>query len=63
MDERDMEEEGKDKKRKGWGIGKNINFWNCIFMFVIRNPKARRANKAFIQYGINCIKGIITKTL
>jgi hypothetical protein len=21
-DERDMEEEGKDRKRKGWGIGK-----------------------------------------
>jgi hypothetical protein len=48
MDERDMEEEGKDKKRKGWGIGKNINFCNCIFMFVIRNPKAQRANKALM---------------
>jgi hypothetical protein len=22
MDERDMEEEGKDRKRMGWGIGK-----------------------------------------
>jgi hypothetical protein len=31
------------------GVGdrkKNVNFWNCIFMFVIRNLKARRANKA-----------------
>jgi hypothetical protein len=27
IDERDIEEEGKDRKRKGWGIGKNVNFW------------------------------------
>jgi hypothetical protein len=38
-----MEEEGKDRERKRWGIG---NFWNRIFIFVIRNPKARRANNA-----------------
>jgi hypothetical protein len=40
-----MEEEGDDRKRKGRGIGrkKYIHFWNCIFMFVIRNPKARRS--------------------
>jgi hypothetical protein len=48
MDERNMEEEGKDRKRKGWRIGKNVNFWNCIFMFVIRNRKARRADKALL---------------
>jgi hypothetical protein len=32
MDERDMEAEGKDRKRKGWEIGrKKCNFWNCDF--------------------------------
>jgi hypothetical protein len=46
MDERDMEEEGKDRKRMGWGIEKNVNFWNSIFTFVIRNPNAWRANEA-----------------
>jgi hypothetical protein len=45
-----MEEEGDDRKRKGRGIGrkKYIHFWNCIFMFVIRNPKARRTNNAWL---------------
>jgi hypothetical protein len=46
MVERDMEEAGKGRKRKGWGIGKKIIFGIVIFLFVIRNPKARRANKA-----------------
>jgi hypothetical protein len=46
MDERDMEEEGKDRKGKGWGIGKKIAFGIVIFIFGIENPKARRANKA-----------------
>jgi hypothetical protein len=31
MDERDMEEEGKDRKIKGWDIRKKVNFWNCYF--------------------------------
>jgi hypothetical protein len=31
MDERDMEKEGKTRKRKEDGIGKNVNFWNCYF--------------------------------
>jgi hypothetical protein len=44
-----MEEEGEDRKRKGRGIGrKNVHFWNCIFMLVIRNPKAPRANNAWL---------------
>jgi hypothetical protein len=30
MDERDMEEAGKDRKRKGWGIGKKI-FLKLLF--------------------------------
>jgi hypothetical protein len=35
IDGRDMEEEGKDKKRKEWGMGKKcVNFWNCIFTLV-----------------------------
>jgi hypothetical protein len=38
MDERDVEEERKDRKK--------VHFWNFIFMFVIRNLKTRRANKA-----------------
>jgi hypothetical protein len=28
MDEKDMEEEGKDRNRKGRGIGKKVNFGN-----------------------------------
>jgi hypothetical protein len=31
MDERHMEEERKDRKRKGWGIGKNVNFLQLYF--------------------------------
>jgi hypothetical protein len=27
---------------------KNVNFYNCYFNVCNRNPKARRANKAFI---------------
>jgi hypothetical protein len=30
MDERDMEEEGKDRKGKGWGIGKKYNIENIV---------------------------------
>jgi hypothetical protein len=34
MDERDMEEEGKNRKRKGWRIEiKNLLFGIVIFMF------------------------------
>jgi hypothetical protein len=34
MDEREMEEDGKNRKGKGWGIGiKMFFFWNCYFMF------------------------------
>jgi hypothetical protein len=32
MNERDMEGEGKDRKRKEGGIGKNVTFWNCYFL-------------------------------
>jgi hypothetical protein len=46
MDERDMEEERKDRKRKKVGDRKKmLIFGIVIFMFVNRNPKARRANK------------------
>jgi hypothetical protein len=58
MDERDIEEKGKDREGKGWGIRieKVIllgNICNCYFKFiyvyiVTRNQKARRANKAFV---------------
>jgi hypothetical protein len=40
MDERDMKKEGKNRKRKGWRIGKNVNFWNCYFFVYDRDPKA-----------------------
>jgi hypothetical protein len=43
MDERDMQEKGKDREGKGWGKEKNVNIWNCYLYFVIRNPKAWRA--------------------
>jgi hypothetical protein len=37
MYERDMEEEGKNKKRKGWGIEiKNVIIWNCYFLCLFR---------------------------
>jgi hypothetical protein len=55
MDERDIEEEGKDREGEGWGIGnKKVFFlWNVLeFLFydyvhttIFLNPKARRANK------------------
>jgi hypothetical protein len=52
MDERDMEEEGKNRKRKEWGIGKNVIFFGIvIFMFFFngfRNPKACRPKKAYL---------------
>jgi hypothetical protein len=31
MDERDMQEEAKDKKGKGWGKQMLIYFWNSYF--------------------------------
>jgi hypothetical protein len=36
----------RSRKRKGWAIGKKLIFGIVIVRFVIRNPKARRANKA-----------------
>jgi hypothetical protein len=36
MDERDMEEEGKDRKGKGWGIGKKIIFGIVILYLELR---------------------------
>jgi hypothetical protein len=47
MDERDMEKEGQNGKRKGWGIEKKVSF---LFLdkTVSRNLKARRANKALL---------------
>jgi hypothetical protein len=42
MDERDMEEEKQNGKRKVWRIErKTLFFWNCYFYFLIN-----RANKA-----------------
>jgi hypothetical protein len=31
MDEKNMEEEGKNRKRKGWGIRKNVSFLELYF--------------------------------
>jgi hypothetical protein len=50
MDERDMEEEGKNRKRKGWRIEIKMSFL-CLYSIVIRNPRAHRANKAYILQG------------
>jgi hypothetical protein len=36
------------EKERGGDSKKNVNFWNCIIKCVIRNPKARRANKALL---------------
>jgi hypothetical protein len=56
---KDMEKERMDRNRNRWGIGKNVNFWNCIFKFVIRNPKSRRQIKHyFISFTI-----VITSTI
>jgi hypothetical protein len=41
MDERDIEEERKNRKRKVRGIGKMLIFEIVILVFLIRNPKAR----------------------
>jgi hypothetical protein len=45
-----MEEEGMDRKRKEWGIRRKMLIFGIvdILIFLIRNPKVRRANKAFI---------------
>jgi hypothetical protein len=45
IDERDIEEEGKDRKRKGWGIGKKMVIFGSVFLS-IRNTKTWRPNKA-----------------
>jgi hypothetical protein len=38
MDERDMEEEGKEREKERWGIGIIKAFfgiyWNCYFIFI-----------------------------
>jgi hypothetical protein len=52
MDDRDMEEEGKNRKRKGWGTEIKITIYFLIsdfyvFYYVIRNPKAHRTNKVY----------------
>jgi hypothetical protein len=36
------------EKERGGGLKKRLIFGIVTFMFVITNPKARRANKAFI---------------
>jgi hypothetical protein len=40
--------ERKNRKRKESGIGKDVNFFELLFLcfFVIRNPKEWRTNKA-----------------
>jgi hypothetical protein len=58
MDERDMEEEGKSRKKRGGRYVqiKMLFFGNVVFMFfyyVIRNLKALRANKAFTKTFLN----------
>jgi hypothetical protein len=66
MDEREMEQEGQNGKRKGWVIERNMFFFCGIAIFilaptVIRNPKARRVHKAlylehFCVYLVNNYK-------
>jgi hypothetical protein len=34
MDERDMEEEGKDRKRKGWGIEIKMLLFGIVIFYV-----------------------------
>jgi hypothetical protein len=48
MDEKDVKYERKNRKRKESGIGKDVNFFELLFLcfFVIRNPKEWRTNKA-----------------
>jgi hypothetical protein len=46
MDDKDIEQEGQNGKRKGWGIERE-KFFIFGIVSVIRNLKARRANKAF----------------
>jgi hypothetical protein len=37
------------EKESCGGSEKMLIFWNCIFMFVIRNRKARRANNSILK--------------
>jgi hypothetical protein len=50
MDERDMEQEIQNRRRKGWGIERKKIVLELLFLCldkpVTRNPKACRANKA-----------------
>jgi hypothetical protein len=56
MDERDMEEEGKNRKRKEWGIGKNVIFFGIvIFMFFfmysgIRKPVGQKSLLCIMKF-------------
>jgi hypothetical protein len=52
LDERDMEEEGKNRNTNGWGIEIKmllLYFWNYYFhvYIVSKDLKPRRANKAY----------------
>jgi hypothetical protein len=44
MDERNIQEKGKD--REGWGKEKNINVWNCYFYFVKLGGLCRDCNRS-----------------
>jgi hypothetical protein len=52
MDERDMEEEGKNRKRKEWGIGKNVIFFGIvIFMYSgIRKPLGQKSLLCIMKF-------------
>jgi hypothetical protein len=52
MDERYMEEEGKNRKRKEWGIGKNVIFFGIvIFMYSgIRKPLGQKSLLCIMKF-------------
>jgi hypothetical protein len=52
MDEKDMKYKRKNRKRKESGIGKDVNFFELLFLcfFVIRNPKEWRTNNSYLLY-------------
>jgi hypothetical protein len=63
MDERDMEEEGKNGK--GWGIEIKMYFfleswflWFLLCNHLIGNPKAVKANKAYSKQDSGANRGV-----
>jgi hypothetical protein len=43
-----MEKEGKDRKRKGWGIGKKMLIFGIVFYVCNQESESPGANRAFI---------------